>query len=67
MNYNKNQIGRILLERLVEATGCDMQVAIRFFYNSDFYAALPDEPILGDIEEMYHVFLHEYQSGVKKT
>lgn len=63
MSYNKNQIGRILLERLVEATGCDTQVALRFFYNSDFYATLPDEPIEGDTETMYTTLLQEYRSA----
>ena len=65
MKYNKNQIGRILIQRLVEATGSDMQVAIRFFYNSDFYASLPAEPIEGDIDTMYNNLLQEYQSGAK--
>lgn len=65
MKYNKNQIGRILLQRLVEGTGCEMQVAIRFFYNSDFYASLPAEPIDGDIDVMYSNLLQEYQSGAR--
>jgi len=59
--YNANQLGRLLLQRLVEETGCDMHVAVRFFYNSDFYAALPSEPIQGDIEEMYQRLLKEYR------
>ena len=38
---------------------------IRFFYNSDFYASLPAEPIEGDIDTMYNNLLQEYQSGTK--
>ena len=65
MTYNKNQLGRLLLQRLVEETGCDMQVAIRFFYNSDFYAALPPEPIEGDPAAMYATLLAEYRGTSK--
>jgi len=61
MNCNKNQLGRILLQRLVEETGCDMAVAIRFFYNSDFYASLQAEPVEGDVNKMYAMLLAEYK------
>ena len=35
-----NQMGRELTRRLVEATGCDLQTAVRFFYNSELYGEL---------------------------
>lgn len=41
-----NQIGRELARRLVEMTGCDLQTAIRFFYNSELYGEL--EQLLSD-------------------
>ena len=34
MIVNKNQLGRHLLERLVDEKNVDMQIAMRFFYNS---------------------------------
>ena len=63
MTYNRNQLGRILLQRLVEETSCDMQVAIRFFYNSQFYASLSQEPIVGEENELYEKLKSEYTNG----
>lgn len=63
MTYNKNQIGRILLQKLVEETGCDMQIAMRFYYNSDLYSSLHDEIIECEIEELYSHLLKEYELG----
>ena len=39
----------------------DMQVAMRFFYNSDFYASVPDGPLEGDIDTLYTRFKHEFE------
>ena len=39
----------------------DMQVAMRFFYNSDFYASVPEGPVGGDIETLYTRFKHEFE------
>lgn len=61
MIVNKNQLGRHLLERLVDEKNVDMQVAMRFFYNSDFYASVPDGPVNGDIETLYSRFKHEFE------
>ena len=61
MIVNKNQLGRHLLQRLVDETKVDMQVAMRFFYNSDFYASVPDGPVNGDIETLYSRFKHEFE------
>ena len=38
-----------------------MQVAMRFFYNSDFYASVPEGPVGGDIETLYTRFKHEFE------
>lgn len=61
MIVNKNQLGRHLLERLVDEKNVDMQVAMRFFYNSDFYASVPEGPVGGDIETLYTRFKHEFE------
>ena len=61
MIVNKNQLGRQLLERLVDEKNVDMQVAMRFFYNSDFYASVPEGPVGGDIETLYTRFKHEFE------
>ena len=61
MMVNKNQLGRTLLQRFVEDTKVDMQVAMRFFYNSDFYASVPEGPVGGDIETLYTRFKHEFE------
>ncbi len=60
---SKNKIGRELLRMLVEQTGCDMQVAIRFFYNSDFYASLPEGDVDGDLDEMFERLKNEFEQG----
>ena len=64
MIVNKNQLGRILLQRFVEDTKVDMQVAMRFFYNSDFYASLQEESINEDLDMLYSQFLHEFESAI---
>ena len=61
MIVNKNQLGRTLLQRFVEDTKVDMQIAMRFFYNSDFYASVPEGPVGGDIETLYTRFKHEFE------
>lgn len=61
MIVNKNQLGRTLLQRFVEDTKVDMQVAMRFFYKSDFYASVPEGPVGGDIETLYTRFKHEFE------
>ena len=59
---NINQIGRELALRLIESQGCDMQTAIRFFYNSDLYARL--SPTDGsDIDKLYSDFEQEFLQG----
>lgn len=59
---NVNQIGRELTRRLVEATGCDLQTAVRFFYNSELYLTLaPQENV--DIEALYARFEREFTQG----
>lgn len=59
---NVNQIGRELTRRLVEATGCDLQTAVRFFYNSELYLTLePQEDV--DIESLYALFEKEFTQG----
>lgn len=60
---SKNQIGRELLRRLVEETGCDMQVAIRFFYNSDFYAQLPEGNVDVSLDDMFVQLKREFEQG----
>ena len=59
---NTNQIGRELTRRLIESQGCDMQTAIRFFYNSELYArlSLTDET---DIDKLYSDFEQEFLQG----
>ena len=61
MIVNKNQLGRTLLQRFVEDTKVDMQIAMRFFYNSDFYASVPEGPVGGDVETLYTRFKHEFE------
>lgn len=59
---NVNQMGRELTRRLVEATGCDLQTAVRFFYNSELYMTLvPQEDV--DIEALYARFEWEFTQG----
>ena len=64
MIVNKNQLGRILFQRFVEDTKVDMQVAMRFFYNSDFYASLQEESINEDLDMLYSQFLHEFECAI---
>lgn len=59
---NVNQIGRELTRRLVEATGCDLQTAVRFFYNSELYLTLePQDDV--DIDTLYARFEREFMQG----
>lgn len=59
---NTNQIGRELTRRLMESQGCDMQTAIRFFYNSDLYALLSTTDDT-DIDKLYSDFEQEFLQG----
>lgn len=59
---NVNQIGRELTRRLVEATGCDLQTAVRFFYNSELYMTLEAQENV-DIEALYARFEKEFTQG----
>lgn len=59
-----NQIGRELARRLVENTGCDLQTAVRFFYNSKLYTALNDSAEY-DMDSLYSRFETEYTKGVE--
>lgn len=67
MIVNKNQLGRTLLQRFVEDTKVDMQVAMRFFYNSDFYASLQEESVNEDLDMLYSQFLHEFECAIAKS
>ena len=64
MIVNKNQLGRTLLQRFVEDTKVDMQVAMRFFYNSDFYVSLQEESVNEDLDMLYSQFLHEFECAI---
>ena len=59
---NVNQIGRELTRRLVEATGCDLQTAVRFFYNSELYMTLEAQEDV-DIKALYARFEREFTQG----
>ena len=59
---NTNQIGRELTRRLIESQGCDMQTAIRFFYNSELYARLSPADDT-DIDKLYLDFEQEFLQG----
>ena len=59
---NVNQIGRELTRRLVEATGCDLQTAVRFFYNSELYLTLEAQEDV-DVEALYARFEKEFTQG----
>ena len=67
MIVNKNQLGRTLLQRFVEDTKVDMQVAMRFSYNSDFYASLQEESVNEDLDMLYSQFLHEFECAIAKS
>ena len=41
----------------------DMQVAMRFFYNSDFYLTLSDGQFECDIDKAYAELKREYECG----
>ena len=59
---NTNQIGRELTRRLIESQGCDMQTAIRFFYNSELYTRLsPTDDT--DLDKLYSDFEQEFLHG----
>ena len=59
---NTNQIGRELTRRLIEAQGCDLQTAIRFFYNSALYSRMnPSEDV--DLDKLYMEFEQEFLQG----
>lgn len=57
-----NQIGRELTRRLIEAQGCDLQTAIRFFYNSELYSRLTSMENV-EIDKLYSDFEKEYVQG----
>ena len=56
-----NQIGRELIRRLIDAQDCDLQTAIRFFYNSDLYSHLKTDSV--NIDQLYSDFEQEYLQG----
>ena len=64
MIVNKNQLGRTLLQRFVEVIKVDMQVAMRFFYNSVFYASLQYEIVIYVFDMLYSQFLHEFECAI---
>ncbi len=58
---NINQLGRELTRRLVETTGCDLQTAVRFFYNSELYMELEQQHIDDcSIDKLFVKFEKEY-------
>jgi hypothetical protein len=59
---NTNQIGRELTRRLIERQGCDMQTAIRFFYNSEFYSHLLSTDDV-NLDKQYSDFEKEFLQG----
>lgn len=63
MIMNKNQLGRELLRKLVDETNVDMQVAMRFFYNSDYYLTIPDGKFECDIDKAYAELKREFECG----
>lgn len=63
-----NQMGRELTRRLVEATGCDLQTAVRFFYNSELYGDLERLLASGEgasAEELFWKLLKEFEGEAK--
>lgn len=46
---------------LVDETKVDMQVAMRFFYNSEFYASLPEEISDVDMNTLYAHLKQEFE------
>ena len=59
---NTNQIGRELTRRLIESQSCDIQTAIRFFYNSELYDHL-SPTVDTDIDKLYSDFEQEFLQG----
>lgn len=64
-----NQIGRELTRRLVEKHNCDLQVAIRFFYNSNLYRELEASSgdvslSMDDIDALFERFEREFSLGM---
>ena len=59
-----NQMGRELTRRLVEATGCDLQTAVRFFYNSELYGKLEQLMTEGKDADSLFVQLEKEFAGV---
>lgn len=59
---NTNQIGRELTRRLIDAQGCDLQTAIRFFYNSELYSHLASTDD-ADLDELFVKFEQEFIHG----
>ena len=59
-----NQMGRELTRRIVEATGCDLQTAIRFFYNSALYGHLEQLMASGEDTEALFIRLKNEFSGI---
>jgi len=57
-----NQIGRELTRRLIDSQGCDLQTAIRFFYNSELYSQLTSTDS-ADLDKLYADFEQEYIYG----
>lgn len=57
-----NQIGRELTRRLIESTGCDLQSAVRFFYNSLLYNEIEESSKLldCDMDDLYVRFEREF-------
>lgn len=50
-----------LIRRLIDAQDCDLQTAIRFFYNSDLYSHLKTDSV--NIDQLYSDFEQEYLQG----
>lgn len=63
-----NQIGRELTRRLVESTGCDLQTAVRFFYNSDLYGEIEKIVDSGcDVDALFVRFENEFTGASSNT
>ena len=63
---NTNQIGRELTRRLIDSQGCDMQTAIRFFYNSELYSRLSSTDDT-DIDKLYSDFEQEFYKAYNNS
>lgn len=59
---NTNQIGRELTRRLIDAQGCDLQTAIRFFYNSELYSHLAATDDI-DLDKLFAELEQEFIHG----